>query len=378
MTQYHINDKGEAKPCMAKIKCRLGASWDEHYDNKKDAQRGYEKKQEKMMFLSANKKHQNNSLTDQALSSSLEYSGEIPQWLEKLNKNNGTNEDNQSEIIDVIDTSVGELAVVWSEIPEKDSDRHVVFKRGFNLNSIEYRNLETGEIKGYLKATYVDEKSSERAFGNDEYSALRAYTSRHLGTGIFDVEYDETNAENDITITPNDFLNDKEKRIESKKKVWANSYRFMHLTPNSFKERDDLDYGTKVYYNLSEKYAPNDEEKLDEEISEINKQYKELHDNNKRSYDTPFIDYSNLDYSLRGQGVGASMYVYAARKLSEKGLGLSASGTQTEEAQKAWKRMVSDKRLPIEVRTRRFVDEEGYDDYHDQRFVMDFTKNNKN
>lgn len=172
-------------------------------------------------------------------------------------------------------------------------------------------------------------------------------------------------------------MNDKEKRVESKKKVWANAYSTMETMPNSFKERDDLDSRSKTYYNLSEKYAPNDEEKLDEEISEINKQYKEIYNNNKRSYDTPFIDYSNLDDSLRGQGVGTSMYIYSARKLSEKGLGLSASGTQTEEAQKTWKRMASDKRLPIEVRTRRFVDEEGYDNYHDQRFVMDFTKINK-
>jgi len=376
MSQYHINDKGEAKPCTAKIKCRLGSSWDEHYDNKEDAQKGYEEKQEKMLFLSVNKKHQNNPLTDQALSSTLKYSGEIPQWLNQLNKDNETDENNQSEIIDVIDTNAGKLAVVWNEIPDKSSDRYVVFKRGFNLNSIEYRDLETGEIKGYLKATYVNDESSERSFGNDEYSALRDYTSRHLGTGIFEINYDELNEENDEIITPNDFLNDDDKRIEAKKKVWANAYRTMYETPESFKERDDLDPRDKIHYNLTEKYAPDDEEKLDKEISKINEKFKKLQDDKKKSYNTPFIDYSRLDDSLRGQGLGTSMYVYASRKLSEKGLGLSASGTQTEEAQKAWKRMATDKRLPITVKTKRFVDEGGYDNYHDYRFVMDFSTKN--
>lgn len=375
MIQYHINDKGEAKPCTAKIKCRLGASWDEHYSDKEEAQKGYEEKQQKMMVLSMSKKEKNHPLTDQALSSTLKYSGEIPQWLNKINENNKSNENNRSEIIDVIDTNAGKLAVVWNEMPENSSDRYVLFNRGFNLKTIEYRDMETGEVKGYLKATYVDDESTKFAFGNDEYSAMKWYCSKTLGTGIFEKQYDETNEENDRTVTPNDFLNDSEKRIDAKKKVWANAYRAMRETPNSFKEREDLDDRDKTSYNLSEKYAPNDEAIMDEEIAQINEKFKDLYENNKRSYGTPYIDFSNLDNSLRGQGVGTSMYVYTARKLSEKGLGLSASGTQSDQAQKTWKRMAGDKRLPITIRTQRFVDEEGYDNYHEQRFVMDFTKN---
>ena len=65
---------------------------------------------------------------------------------------------------------------------------------------------------------------------------------------------------------------------------------------------------------------------------------------------TVHIDQSRIyREELRGQGLGAALYIAMGRKQAERGNQVMASGLQTEEAVKSWRRMASDPRPPVGV-----------------------------
>lgn len=61
----------------------------------------------------------------------------------------------------------------------------------------------------------------------------------------------------------------------------------------------------------------------------------------------PCVDWVMVADIFRGQGLGASVYVYMARKLATFGRTLRSAGVQSPEAVALWDRMQSDPQLPV-------------------------------
>lgn len=353
MANYHINNEGNAGSCRARKKpCPFGG-WDDHYSSKKEAQEGYEKQQELLALISTGKVREHPSTTH-ALESSLKYTGKIPEWMNKLSKETEETFGSKPEIIDTVEFNGKEYAVVWSKNSMFFNDFHIQKERGYNVSSLEYIDMKTGETMGYVKTAFVDEESAKKSFGDDEFTAYRSFQDRDGGASILDNERIEDLAKNraySVYPAPYDENTDAETRIAEKKKIWRVVHQRMESVPEGF-DRSQLSWGSFV--NLKEEHAPDDEKTLDEQIKVQKEKIEEEHEKFKKSHRVPVIDFSKLENNLRGQGVGTSMYVYTARKLAEQGKVLSSSGVQSDEAKSLWKRMAADPRLKIKVISRRY------------------------
>lgn len=353
MANYHINNEGNAGACRATKKpCPFG-SWDDHYSSKKEAQEGYEKHQELLALISTGKVREHPSTT-KALESSLKYTGKIPKWMNKLSKETEKTFGSKPEIIDTVELNGKEYAVVWSKNSMFLNDFHIQKERGYNVSSLEYIDMKTGETMGYVKTAFVDEESVEKSFGDDEFTAYRSFQDRDGGARILDDERIKDPVKNrsySVYPAPYDENTDTETRIAEKKKIWKEVHQRRNRVPEDF-DRSQLTWGSLV--NLTEEHAPDDEAKLDEQINIVKADIENEHKKFQESHKTPVIDFSRLEEPIRGQGIGTSMYVYTARKLAEEGKVLSSSGIQSDEAKSLWKRMASDPRLKIKVISRRY------------------------
>lgn len=354
MANYHINNEGNAGACRATKKpCPFGG-WEDHYASKKEAQKGYEEQQELLALISTGKTREHPSTTH-ALESSLKYTGKIPEWMDKLSETSDKSFGSKPEIIDTVELNGKDYAVVWNKNSMFRNDFYVQKEGGYRISSIEYRNMQTGEIDGFVRTTIVDDESIKRSFGDDEFTAYRSVQHRDGGARFIEDEIvnDEgTGKEYSVYPVPYDENTDPETRINEKKKIWQAAHKFVNRTPEGF-DRDQLDWGRTS--TLKVEHAPDDEKKLDEQIAAVKGEIEAEHEKFKQSHTTPYIDYSELEGHLRGQGVGTSMYVYTARKLAEEGKALSSSGIQSDEAKSLWKRMAADPRLNIKVMNRRYA-----------------------
>lgn len=371
MANYHINEEGNAGTCRARKKpCPFGG-WDDHYASKQEAQKGYEKKQELLALISTGKTREHPSTTH-ALESSLKYTGKIPKWMNKLSNEAEKTFGSKPEIIDTVELNGKDYAVVWNTHSTYSNDFHVQKGRGYRISALEYRDMKTGEIDGYVKAAVVDDESAKYSFGDDEFAAYRSFQDRDGGASILEdkrIEDPTRKMTYSVYPAPYDENTDDETRIVEKKKIWKAVHQSLKIVPEDF-DRSQLTWGSLV--NLKEEHAPDDEEKLDEQINVVKAQIEEEHKNFLKSHSNPVIDFSKLEKPLRGQGVGTSMYVYTARKLAEEGKVLSSSGIQSDEAQSLWKRMAADPRLNIKVVSSRY--KKGEFDATDQKLALDFRK----
>lgn len=357
MANYHINNEGNAGACRAKKKpCPFGG-WDDHYSSKEEAREGYEKQQELLALISTGKTKEHPSTTH-ALESSLKYTGKIPKWMNKLSNTAEKTFGSKPEIIDTVELNGQEYAVVWNKHSTFSVDFHIQKERGYRVSAIEYRNMKTGEIEGYVKAAIVDEDSVKYSFGDDEFTAYRSFQDRDGGAPILEeerVKDKEQKKDYNIYPAPYDENTDDETRIAEKKKIWKAVHQRMESVPEGF-DRRQLTWGDLV--NLTEEHAPDDEKTLDEQIKVQKEKIEEEHEKFKKSHRVPVIDFSKLENNLRGQGAGTSMYVYTARKLAEEGKMLSSSGLQSDEAKSLWRRMAADPRLNVKVISRRYERDE--------------------
>ena len=308
----------------------------------------------------------NNPHTAHAVNSSLSYEGEVPAWFSKFREENSGPFGGKPELIDVIDTPVGKMAVVWEEESSQPQDRFVQVEDGRHINRVTYRSMETGEEQGYMSLVSMSEESTQRAWGNDEWTGIKYWEERR-GTSFGLKEWNRENGVKTVTYSV-EAASTPEEKEEAKKRVWARTHKAMKTFPASV-DRKDL-----AIVNLKEEHAPNGEQ-LDAELAPLQKQaiteMKAYRNSNKQ----PTIDFITLHDSLRGKGLAASLYVYGARKVGEKNLLLKASGIQSDDAQSAWKRMVDKEGLPI--RKQKFKRVSGFnprDVDHVSSYVMDFRK----
>lgn len=360
MGKFHIKANGEPGKCVAKPgNCKFAEDDDHHY-TMDSARKAYEKANAKDTIESYNRKHVPDSelspeglakraKVTQALTSDLNYTGKSPRWLSKLQKEaketHGAGTD--LKIIDVIDSPVGELAVVWSSQSLSSNDVGLIKERGFNLRSISLVNMKTGEDQGYIKASFVDEESCKRSWGDDDFTAIR-YLDEYEGSSLGISEYPARapgekfkKGEEFKKIDVLKAAKTPEEVLLAKQKIWAGSSRAMHIGVQ------DKEGNYVPYYNVNVSHAPDTEEEIDVALKPVHKEASRKFNNFKKDFRSPYIDYASTKQSIRGTGLGSAMYIYTARMLGKENKILRGSGVQTDDAKGAWESLAKDKRLPI-------------------------------
>lgn len=288
-------------------------------------------------------------LVSKALESNLNYDGPKPKWWKKYAKDLAADSElpTQAKLLDVIDSPVGPLAVVWQEESVSQKDRGVSLDSGMGVHVCYLKSMETGEDYGYVKMAYTNDATFERSFGSDEFTPWR-YRERYGGTG-----YQFRYGEGKNVIDP----------VERRRIVWACAHRDFNVGIR----KENGEYVSS--YNVTEKDAPSDDTQFEAEVDKLmNQHVKPAMDDMRQYFATPFVDYSHVNDSLKGKGYGSALYVYTARVLGERGQVLRGSGIQSDDAQSAWGRFAS--KIPTHVSKMKL-------EYHDdvkEYPILDFRK----
>lgn len=288
-----------------------------------------------------------------AMESSLTYQGEKPSWWKEYQETslNDAELPSKTELMDVVDSPMGKLAVVWEEQSQDDVDRDVTLDSGMGVNVCKYKSFETGETVGHVSLTHMSDDSVERSFGNDEFTPFR-WQDRYSGSS-YGFRYDDemkTLFEGEMT---------EEKKILIRRKLWVSVHKA---------ERVSVPDGDGKYtesYNLTEKNLP-DDKTVKADLRKFANRFNKVTKEKRAYYATPYVDYSEVNNELKGKGFGAGIYVYAARKLGERGQVLRGSGLQSDSAQSLWNKFA--KNLPANTSTISLT----YDKQKSDSPVLDF------
>lgn len=331
MATYHINARGEAGLCRATKACPFGDA-SAHYESQEEARAAYELSMKGSTFSDGKSA---SALVTHALTTPLRAC-EKPSWWETYSSEVGEDFP-PPELLGVVESKRGPLAVVWlPQSPRKD-DHWPRVEKGIETSACLLKTLDGAEEVGSLRISFTSEETFRRAFGEDAYTPFR-YAENALGhsLGVYDEE------ERDLTL-------DEDARANVLRSIWAHAHRDQRRTPLSMKG----DPGFRGSWNLKEEDAPADEEALSRDLADAAKRYETQLEERKAYWNTPLPAYSTLVGEYKGQGLGATLYVYGARRLAEDGQMLKAASSRTEDALKLWDSLSKDPRLPVtEVQVR--------------------------
>lgn len=274
------------------------------------------------------------SASERALVSSLRWDGECPGWFEGFVAGAAGREFGGCvpELLDVVDSPVGRLAVVWEGVSQDVKDE-AVLDSGYCLQSIQFRSWESGEVLGFVKVSSMNEESFRVSFGDDELAEFR-YADRYRGVncGFADV----------AVSGPGRFLlGDRglfgEDLLVKKRQVWLAVQQYGKMGDSSTVVYDE-DGKSLMSYQVSEDHVPSDV-KVDADLQVFREQIAVEMREKQAFFEVPYIDYSRVSESLKGKGFGSALYVFAARRLAVDGKVLRGSGIQTEEAKALWGRL---------------------------------------
>ena len=344
--KFHINDKGEARVCQAKPgNCRFGISEEEHYSSKDEAQEQYETRQSMMEALAATVRTESVH-TDQAVTSGLPgFTGSEPKWFKSMKKQFAALHPNVEPpvIIDTLTIEGRKAAVVWSVESTDEGIASIVAERGYSMPQIDYVDATTGKAIGFARVSYVTDESFTRSFKDDQWSSFRFYEDFNGDqTGVMSFAAVGDDYE-DIDLSEQ--VGDDASRLAFKQNVWLKSHQALSMVPERLKQAG-------VYAHRLDEHVPDDERILDADLGAVREKMDEAADRFKQNNRIPHIDFIRVNDQYRNKGLGHSLYVYLARQLgSEKNQVLSSSSIQTEHAQRSWKRMAADSRIPVGVIT---------------------------
>lgn len=274
-------------------------------------------------------------MSEQALSASLNWQGEKPPWWndysEAISKNEFPVLAITPKLLDVFDSPMGKVAVVWEDAAQGPRDAFSQVEEGYRIQRCLLRNFETGEQLGYLKVTSIDDDSMERSFGDDEFSAFR-YRAEHSGLG-YKYHFNESNAST-ATMSP-------EELKQERRKVWLAAVRDLNLNVK------DAEGNTVWTRSINEQHIPDDAQ-VQKDLQKYSKMIRQESQRMRKRFEQPFVDYSKIEKAAKGQGFGSAMYIYTARYLATQGKALRGSGIQTADAQKVWTRFK--KHLPGNIK----------------------------
>lgn len=292
-------------------------------------------------------------LSAQALNSPLEYSGRKPRWWKSYAAEAASaNIPTKPELLDVINTAEGEMAVIWEDDSQASNDVFPVTEKGWKVQRLLLRSMKTGEEMGYIKASHVNEETLSRVFGSDEFASFRARFAYGGSTQHYPF-HDANEVDGRLSL---DVPQDPAEYKQFRNLVWLGEMasRGISLTHN----------GEHVpHYALSTKHIPDDDDRIEADLKKFRKLASDEMTKHIEPVREPFVDYSKVSAILRGSGVGAALYVYTARKLAQQGRALHSSSLQSEHAVAAWERLR--KNLPDNVRPVKRADDK-------QVFALDF------
>lgn len=360
MTKFHINNEGEPRTCVAEPgNCYFKRSETEHYDTKEAAREAYETNNSHSLFSSTVKSSRKEQVVNRALSTSLNYDGEIPDWMSELNDSATDLGFAAPEIVDVIESPVGPLAVVWSKDSTKSRDE-LPQSKGFSVSDLSFRKFKSGAIVGELNADRVNDESTVRAFGNDKWSSMQ-YAEKSVGVslGLKKRVPDESNGRyKDVSAL--DLAQTEDEILQAHKHIWAMSHKGLRLQPNSItrriKELRKSAQGTDAeelrslsrleFYNLTSNEAPATVEEIDKDLQKIRERTDKIYEKFKKDHGASIVSWVTVSKDLRGSGFGSALYVYAGRIMGREGETLSGSRVQSDSAVSAWERFSANSDIP--------------------------------
>jgi hypothetical protein len=267
------------------------------------------------------------SITNRAETVALGYTGEQPKWWKKFAEESEAHPTipSRPELLDVIDSPVGKLAVVWQ--PDDQEDRNIIYS-GLGIKACYFKSFKTGEDLGHVKIQYKTDETFARSFKNDDYTLFRwkeeSFPRREYG------------------------LEDAPETTELEDKKALNKTIWKNIVHNS---RTDIITSNKerVYCSdVTEEHAPDDQTVKKIIAKERKKLEQEMADNLGNYSTGGFVERSRVDEKLSGKGYGTALYLYTARKLAEQNTVIRASGIQSQDAQNLWNRF--SKKYPNRVK----------------------------
>lgn len=259
-----------------------------------------------------------------------------PDWWDEFSRSSQDQDagfESTPELLDIVPSPVGDLAVVWQPSSLDDTD-YTVYSSGHAVSAIYYKSVETGEVVGSIKMSSVSDDSFERAFGSDEYAPWRYQGATSMrGVRYRGLEFDGFVHKNHTDITPMDPAD----KVAIRRSIWKNA---------------QADFSASLYSSsrVSEEDIP-DDATVRKDLRRYEKIITKSIQQDRAYFDpkTPYIDLSVVDYELQGKGLGTALYLYAAKKLGTEDSVLRGSGIQSGQAKELWDRMIS--KMPENVTT---------------------------
>lgn len=284
-----------------------------------------------------------------ALESNLQWDGEKPQWWDRYVAYAQSHPlPSTPELLDVIDSPAGKVAVVWEDQSHGTTDTHYPLIDGIKINICYYISYETGEDLGYIKTESRDEATFKKAFGNDEFSPYR-WEHRYRGRN-YDFYYDTDEEEDAVhgSIATHSSNLKGEALLQRRRELWLQAQQ---------DRRGPISIKTK-HKTEEERLVLPDDTQVRNDLKEYSKEIRK-HINQEMKYrKNPIIGFARMEEPLKGKGMGTALYVYVARRLAKENKVLKGSSIQSEDAQYAWMRF--EKHFPDNVKTLRST-------YHGQR-----------
>lgn len=204
MSKFHINTKGEPGRCSAEVQCPFGGESD-HYSSPERAREAFESLHKSNELTTLSKPDAKDYYVEpahfglvsekdpqgRAVMNELGYSGPEPRWLENFENEYAERfPESRPEIIDVIDTYEGQMAVVWQPHSLDPRDQNLQ-RDGWAVREVALISMTGGHSFGKLKISpssddYAAASSmeiDERIAKDGHSSALYVYAARMLGRG---------------------------------------------------------------------------------------------------------------------------------------------------------------------------------------------------
>lgn len=203
MSKFHINAKGEPGKCSAEVQCPFGGESD-HFSSPERAREAFETSQKPNVLPTLNRsdfpkdyyvEEPNFGLITEkdpqgrAATKELGYHGPEPKWLEGYEKAfTDRFPGNEPEIIDVIDTYEGKMAVVWQPYSLNPEDQNLQ-RDGWAVREVSLVSMNDGKHFGSLRISPSDSEAAiarvaeiDENLAKDGHSAaLYVYAARMLG-----------------------------------------------------------------------------------------------------------------------------------------------------------------------------------------------------
>lgn len=201
MTKFHINAKGEPGRCSAAVQCPFGGESD-HYHSPEAARDAFEVSQKGQEIASHTKVAKEyykpapnfGVLTEKdpqgrAATKELGYYGPEPIWMEDLEQVHSSYfPESKPEIIDVIDTYEGKMAVIWHPHSLNPSDQ-ALQRDGWAVREVSLVSMNDGIRFGSLRISPSNSDAAiakvaeidDRIADDGHSAALYVYAARMLG-----------------------------------------------------------------------------------------------------------------------------------------------------------------------------------------------------